>query len=563
MSTPAHSVPPTSLEGWSIACRTLEALGVTHVFGLPGTQTVPLYEAIRRSGLTTVVPTSELAAAFMAGAFYRASGRPAVLATIPGPGFAFALAGLAEARLDSAALIHLTIAAPDGPHARFALQAIPQDALGTAIAKGTFRIETMAEIVPVMRAAHALATEGEPGPVIVSFVERADAAPMTRAMLGAATPRTRLSIADGWSRVATARYPLLLAGQGAAGAATEVVALAETLGAPVLTTPGGRGIIREDHPLSMPFDPYRGALPTAQALVAAADLVLVLGAKLGHNGTAGHALPFDPARMVQIDTDETNGGGRYGNAGVVATVKAFLADCPASTLHRSRWTEAELAALRKALRHPPRTAEPHVDGHEPARFFGALREALPPNTVIVTDTGSHQMLTRRHLDILAPRGLLVPSDFQSMGFGLPAAIAACLADPTRPTIAVIGDGGLAMSGLEIATAAAHGLPLPILVFVDGFLNQIRLHQAAEYGHDSGVALPPIDLEAFADAVGAAFAVGDDMAALVRAALARRGPTVIAVPVGDSPALRRIRRIRRAKESVRRVLGGRLLRMLHR
>ena len=102
---------PASLEGCLRALRIFERLGVTHVFGLPGTQTVPLFEALRRSQLKTVVPGSELTAAFMAGAFYRAAGRPALLVTIPGPGFAFALPGLAEAKLDSAALIHLPIAA--------------------------------------------------------------------------------------------------------------------------------------------------------------------------------------------------------------------------------------------------------------------------------------------------------------------------------------------------------------------------------------------------------------------------------------------------------------------
>src|SRR5690606_9481424 len=158
-----------SLEGGLELTRALEALGVTHVFGLPGTQNVPLFEALRRSRLETVVPTSELAAAFMAGAYHRASGRPACLVTIPGPGFAFALPGLAEARLDSAALIHVTVAAPEGPEARFRLQAIPQRALGAQLAKAVLRAARTEDVAATLRAAHELATGGEPGPVIVEL----------------------------------------------------------------------------------------------------------------------------------------------------------------------------------------------------------------------------------------------------------------------------------------------------------------------------------------------------------------------------------------------------------
>ena len=113
---------------------------------MPGTQTVPLFEALRRSRLVTIVPTHELAASFMAGAFYRASGRPAVLLTIPGPGFAYALAGLAEARLDSAAMIYIVPACDEGADARFALQAIPQTSLAVNLAKAVLRVDSVAEI---------------------------------------------------------------------------------------------------------------------------------------------------------------------------------------------------------------------------------------------------------------------------------------------------------------------------------------------------------------------------------------------------------------------------------
>lgn len=555
------STSPLTLDGWRRAVRTLEALGVTHAFGLPGTQSLPLFEALRTSPLTTIVPTSELTAAFAAGAFYRASGRPAALLTIPGPGFAFALPGIAEARADSAALLHLTMAAAEGPDAAFRLQAIPQSVLGAALAKATFEVSALADVEPTLRAAHAAATGGEPGPVIVTFREPGSANARWEPTAGTAAPASSApacTIDEGWQRLLAARRPLVLAGQGAIACAADIVALVEALGAPLLTTPGARGLLREDHPLVVPFDPYRGGHEQVRALVARADLVLVLGAKLGHNGTAGHGLGLVASRLLQVDADARIAGAAYGNAAVVARTDEWFAGKPSVRLARCDWTEAELLACHAAIRAAAHGAEPLVAGHSPAAFFRALRATLPAEAMLVTDTGQHQMLARRHYDVLSPRGLLTPSDFQSMGFGLPAAIAARLAAPTRPVAAVVGDGSLAITGLELATASALRLTLPVLVFVDGYLNQIRMHQGAEYGFDSGVRLAPIDLSALAAATGAAYAEVGDLAEAMHAALRREGPTLIAVPVADSLAVQGVRVVRRAKDGVRSLVSARAL-----
>ena len=138
----------------------------------------------------------------------------------------------------------------------------------------------------------------------------------------------------------------------------------------------------------------------------------------------------------------------------------------------------------------------------PAAFFAALRAALPRDAFFVTDSGLHQVLTRRHYDVLSPRGLLYPSDFQSMGFGLPAAIGAKLAAPTRAVVVVMGDGGLTMTGLELLTAAREKVPVVVVVFNDGQLNLIRLQQLKEFGRASGVELLVPDLEQFAQYIGA-------------------------------------------------------------
>jgi thiamine pyrophosphate-dependent acetolactate synthase large subunit-like protein len=558
---------PSSVEGGLLLCQVLEAMGITHVFGLPGTQTVPLFEALRRSRLKVIVPTNELPASFMAGAFYRASGRPAVLLTIPGPGFSYALTGLAEARLDSAALLHITVAAPEGPDARFRLQAIPQRAIAGQLAKAVFRVDRMHDIEPVLRFAFDAATQGEPGPVVVELASAEGGEGRDLSSLDIAQRAASVAdLAAVWTELMTARRPLLYLGQGCLASAGRLRDLVERWGAPVLTTPSARGILPEDHPLAMGLDPCRGGTHEANALLEESDLVLVLGAKLGHNGSAGHGLRFLPDRTCQVDADRGIVGASYAMAGTaVATIEEFLDSAPKVGPERCGWDPAALTNARNRLRRPAEPPpEPRVNGGSPASFFAALRAALPPDAVLVTDTGLHQVLARRYFDVFSPGGLLCPSDFQSMGFGLPAAIAAKLAAPDRPVVALVGDGSLAINGLELATAVQLKLPLPVIVFADGHLNQIRLHQLSDFGVESGVTLAPLDFALLADAVGASCReVGKSLSADLAWAMSMDRPCLLVVPVGDSGRVVRSKIVAHSKALTARAMGPGLLRWLRR
>ena len=485
-----------------------------------------------------------------------------MLLTIPGPGFAYALTGLAEALLDSAALIHIVPATAEGPTARFALQAIPQTDLAASLAKAVLTVSSEADLPAAIERAYAIATSGEPGPVVLQLggASQQDRLSPAATLVTADSNRTQ-ALDRVLERMRAARRPVIYAGQGCLGAAPVLLELVERWGAPVLTTPSARGVVPEDHHLVMGFETHRNTTTAVNELLGGADLVLVVGARLGHNGTAGHNVKFDPARTIHVDTD----------AAVLGRVcpiesclnmraEAFLAQASRQSLPRSAWSEQQIAETRLAIGVPSaRAAEPIIAGVSTARFFAALRAALPRDCILVTDTGLHQVMARRHFPVLAPGGLLTPSDFQSMGFGLPAAIAAKLAAPERPVVALVGDGGLSMSGMELATAAGLGLTLPVLVFDDGKLNQIRLSQQAAFGNDFGTTLPGLDLSALAAATGVRFAeVESDPAPTLTAALSADGPTLLRVPVGDSPGIRRVRTVARAKALVRAGLGERLV-----
>jgi len=190
----------------------------------------------------------------------------------------------------------------------------------------------------------------------------------------------------------------------------------------------------------------------------------------------------------------------------------------------------------------------------------ALRTALPRDAILVTDSGQHQMLARRYYRVLAPRGLVVPTNLQSMGFAIPAAIGARLAAPGRPAVALVGDGGLLMSGLELLTAVRTGLTLTVIVLDDGSYGLIKRGQLAAYGTAPGSDLLNPDYASLAEALGCHYVrVGADLEHDLAAALALPGVTLVVIPASEAPELRLIR----AKGLIKRTLGDRLIRRLKR
>jgi thiamine pyrophosphate-dependent acetolactate synthase large subunit-like protein/predicted ATP-grasp superfamily ATP-dependent carboligase len=537
------------MTGADTLCRALEERGITCVFGLPGTQSVGLHEALRRSRIRVVLPTHELAAGFMANGYYRASGRIAPLVTIPGPGFMYALPGMAEALHDSAAILHIT-GGTRSADPRRDFQALDQIAIAGPLVKGTRRIEAPAQIHAAVADSLALALGGEPGPVLLEWAPEALSAPAGSAALPVRTAPSvdvdREAVERVAELLASARRPLLLAGQGCAGASEALRELAELVSAAVMTTTSGRGVLAEDHPLALGFDLARSGPDTANELFGAADLTLVVGCKLGASGTAGFRFDIPRERLVRVDADPAALDGRYaGHIGIVASAERFLALVTPAVRRLlrpgvARWTPGELATWKRRSRTGGDDPEPVVRGTSSstaAAFFAALRAALPRDGIVVADSGLHQTLLRRHFDVFASRGLIVPTDFQSMGFGLAGAIGAAIAAPGRPVVAVVGDGGFAMSGLELLTAVREKVPVTVVVFADRALNRIRLDQLRRYGTSAHVDLLNPDFATFASSVGARYArCGGDAGSVLRDAIASRGVTLVEVPVGDSVAI---------------------------
>ena len=556
--------------GAELFCDALARGGVECVFGVPGTQTVEIYEALRASRIRSVVPTHELAAAFMANGYARISGKVGVLLTISGPGVAFAPAGLVEAKLDGVALVHFTITPAVGPTGEPSFQSFDQAASARPLVKQTLRATEVGEIGQVVRDAIAFAGARERGPVFVELAPQAlrdtgnDAGSSTHAIratssIGEADSRALDAIMQALSAAAR---PVLFVACDCSESAARLADAATKARLPLLIPGPYRGVIAEDHSWMLCGDDQRTSYDRIQEVVTSADLVVVLGTKLSHVATAGFRLALTPDRVACIsDTGAVLPHGYSARLLATATPAQFVERLAAMAQTKSEWSAEKVADLKRrfSMSRPADPPEPIVDGTEAESFFTALRVALPRDAILVTDSGLHQVLARRYFPVLASGGLIFPSDFQSMGFGLPAAIGAKLAAPDRPVVVVLGDGGFLMSGLELATAVRDSVPVVVIVFNDGQLNLIRMQQLREFGHSHGVELRVPDLGQLAESFGARYSASSgDISGRIREAISEVQPTLIEVVVGDSPTIARVRTRSLARGAVRRVLGRRLL-----
>jgi acetolactate synthase-1/2/3 large subunit len=530
--------------GAEVICDALHDAGATVVFGMAGSQNVDLIDALGASPLRTVANTNEMAAAFAAVGFYRSSGKVGVLTTIPGPGFTFAATGLAEATADSAGVLHIVPASNDGTGRPFQFQDIDQVAIARALAKDVLVVDRIDDLAPAITRGYERALGGEPGPVVVVVARdlfRAPSSPSGVPVARASAPPGVVVDDELVRDLSAADRVALIVGQGGQGHGASIRTLAERLDAAVLTTSSGRGVISEDDPRSLYYDFTLGGGTTVNRFLEACDLVLALGCKFTHNGTGAFVLEIPRAKLVHVDASSGSLGGRLpARLAIESELGPFLAHLiPKVAQGTGGWTHDELATWRSRLRveQDSRLADaPAVLTDPPVTcrvFFDAFQSALPVDGIVVTDSGLHQGLTRGFLRVRSERGLIAPADFQSMGFGVPAAIGAKIANPQRPVVLVIGDGGMALSGLELLTAVRERLDLTVVVFNDGQLGSIRRQQIRSVGRTHAVDVRGPDFAAFASAIGAGYRRLDaDLGESIRASLAAPGVNLLEVPMAD-------------------------------
>ena len=491
---------------------------VDHIFGIPGSQDLDLYEAFDRASIRVVLAAHEQGAGFMAIGWARARRSPGVLLVIAGPGFTNTMTAMAEAHFDAVPLLCLLVKTPAKAGQRFQFQMIDERTMAQQFLKRVVSIERTKDLTPRMEEALRAAQEGMPGPVLVEIAlpvlaqKSASFVSSSRPLPKPDSAPEDFPLGNVGKRILSARRPVVYLGRGTESAAGHILPFIERLGCPVLVTPAVRGILPENHALYMGGDLARNEVSDVNALLERSDLVLALGCRFTQASTGGYRLklPFD--RLVMIECEL--GFKPQGAAVLSIPVKVerfirFLQDPALPSRGSASWKARELAEWRKRLMtiHKRRFLEPGFKGLRPGTartFFQILRAGMPASFRLVTDSGLHQLMARRWHEVHTPGSFFFPQEYQSMGFGLPVSIGAALAEPDRPTMAVIGDGGLAMTGMELGTAVRENISLMLTVFNDHRLGIIRLAQIKRWGRSVASRTPSLDLAGFARAAGAEY-----------------------------------------------------------
>jgi acetolactate synthase-1/2/3 large subunit len=499
----------------------LENVGVRYTFGIPGVHNTEIYDELgKSSSITPVLVTHEGGGAFMADAVSRSGTSLGTLVIVPAAGVTHAASGIAEAFLDGIPMLVISGGIRRDTGRQFQLHDVNQHAMLRPITKGTYLVDRHADVIPTIHEAVRVATSGEPGPVFVEIpvnlqLMTGDAGPApTPRYHGPVVPEVRCTaagIATATELLSKAQSPTIFVGWGAVDAATEVAALAERLGAPVSTTLQGVSAFPANHPLHAGFSLGRAAVPAVEKSFADTDCLLAVGARFGEISTGSYGWT-PPGNLIHVDINPAVFNANYharvaleGDAKLVLQrLLALLgnATLPGAAERRARVEatirEQKAAYLDEWLRHDSKGRV------NPARFFSSLRKQLADDATVVLDDGNHTFLAAELLPIHRPRGLISPTDFNCMGYCVPATIGAKLARPGAPVVGIVGDGAFRMTAMELATATAQGLGIAVFVFSDGELAQIAQAQEIPYNRKTCTVLGPLDISGVAQATGAQF-----------------------------------------------------------
>ena len=503
------------MTGSEVITKVLERHGIKRVFGIPGAQTLELFDAFTNAEFETILTTHEQCAAFMADATSRVTDEIGVVSVVPGPGLTNLFSGLGEALLDSSPVVVIVAGINTELPYAFQLHEIDQITAATPISKAVFHIEGPEEIEGKLSQALFTATNEEPGPVVVEIPVNIlnKSAPLKKPSLREEPPRQSQKIPALYEVVdelVNAKNVAIYTGRGGFPAAQEIRELAEHLQAPVATTISGRGIIPEDHPLSVGYGFGRSGTKIARKIFSECDLILAVGSKFSEVGTGGYGLKI-PGKLIHIDANP-----RVLNTNYPASIsicedsqralKEILEKIKKDDVppRRNHFPEQ----IRKAKEEETRSIEKRESRNEwadPGKVFHVLRRLLPRDAVLTTDSGHHMFFALSYYPIFEPKTFLTPTNYQAMGFSVPSAIAARLAlPPDRRVVGTVGDGGFLMTGIELLTAIRFQLDLPILVFNDGALGLIKALQKRAYHRTHAVGLVNPDFKSFARAVHAEY-----------------------------------------------------------
>lgn len=502
--------------GAQLVVEALEREGVRFTFGIPGTHNTELYDALAHSTILPVLVTDEQSAGFMADAVSRTTDSVGVCNLVPGAGMTHAMSGIAEAYMDSVPIVVLLCGIRTDTGLKYQLHDVDQLTMIAPVCKATYHINTHDEIPTIFAEAFALAKAGEPGPVAIEVPAnlylfkgegRGGACPALQ------TEQSIPDVSDAVALLAQSQRPILYAGWGARGATVGAVhepplliELAETLQCPVVTTLSGLGVFPYSHPLHLWHTLGRAAPPFVNKIFEETDCMLAVAVKFGEVATASFGFK-PPENLIHIDINEKVLNANYpAKIALKGPAREILRKILERRGELTKEINAELPVRirngKEDFRNDYRKEQ--KDKVTPIVFFETLRTLLPDDGIVVCDSGNHTFMTAELMPFEKPSTFLAPIDYSCMGYGVPAAIGAKLANPNRKVVGIIGDGAFLMTGLELLTAAQQRVGVIICVFSDHELGLIAQFQEVPLNLKTATCLQPYKLGGIAEAVGATY-----------------------------------------------------------
>ncbi len=535
MSTESIPVPtakaraprePEVLTGSGAILRSLEHLGIKDVFGLPGGAIIPFYDELMAStAIRHILVRHEQGAGHAAEGYSATGGQVGVCIATSGPGATNLVTAIADAYMDSVPLIAITGQVFSTLMGTDAFQEVDIVGITMPITKHSFLVTDPADVPATLAAAYEIATTGRPGPVLVDITKDAQqqSAPFIwppKVDLPGYRPVTKAhgkQIVAAADLIAKAERPVLYVGGGVnrAHASAELLTLAELTGAPVVTTLMARGVFPDSHQQNLGMPGMHGTVPAVLALQES-DLIVALGARFDDRVT-GKPSEFAPhAKVVHVDIDPAEIGKiRIPDVPIVGDAKDVIVDltnafaeiAAVDRADTSAWWE-RLTTLRTT--YPLGYSEPEDGLLAPQAIIKRIGELTGPEGVYAAGVGQHQMWAAQFIKYERPGSWLNSGGAGTMGYAVPAAMGAKVAEPDRPVWAIDGDGCFQMTNQELATCTINNIPIKVAIINNSSLGMVRQWQTLFYegrhsftdlntGHDT-VMIP--DFVKLADAYGA-------------------------------------------------------------
>lgn len=524
----------TEQTGAQLVVNALHNEGVRTLFGIPGVDTLGVYNALLdQPDIRAINVRHEQSAVFMADGFFRSSGQIGVALTSGGPGALNTMGAMACAHNDSSAVLQVVNENP--AHVRrkglgYFHDLSDQLAMFRPVTDFVAQPTLASEIAPAINQAMGALRNRRPRPALVeiageAFVQTSEASALTPVPLERLQPISD-HVDSAAELIRNAQRPVIWSGGGviASAATSELLELANRLGAPVLTSQAGKGSFPVDHPLHV--GNWSNERPVRE-LLERSDLVIAVGTRFSYFPTGGWSLRL-PENLVQIDLDPAEIGRNYR---AVASIVADAQPALRQLIDRLGTIESasragEVADVHARIAAALGTPSPEIE------MLDQIRTALPADARVFNDPTTIAFWARSYWRALEPRTWFVPSGMGTLGFALPAAIGSKFAVPDAPSVAVIGDAGVMFTIQDLMTAVEHHIPVIVLVFNDRGYGVERRHMDHLYGRQNGVELLPPDFVALAKSFGAHGIRVDNLdtaGAAIDEALNRNAPVLIEIP----------------------------------